>query len=92
MIPKTHNFAQWRNRYYHICKLEGISRNHSITSHGLRHERLNEIYETMTGEASPIKGGKTATIAEHLKNAARQEVAELAGHSRASIAGSYLGK
>ena len=69
-----------------------------ITSHGLRHERLNEIYQAVTGQASPIKtiyspGGdnENKTINSQMDQIARQEIAEIAGHSRLSIASAYIG-
>src|SRR5438477_9238500 len=48
MVPKNYNFKQWRNRYYYVCHQVGISRKDGITSHGLRHERLNEIFHAAT--------------------------------------------
>jgi integrase len=90
MVPEGYNFKEWKNRYYYVCHQAGISRKAGITSHGLRHERLNEIYKEVTGQDSPIKGGKV-TLNRDIDQAARQEVAEVAGHSRASIAGAYLG-
>lgn len=92
MIPKDFNFKQWKNHYYYICRQMGISRKDGITSHGLRHERLNEIYQEITGQLSPVKGGSTSAILEQVQNIAKQEVAEVAGHSRESISGAYIGK
>jgi hypothetical protein len=89
MTPSAYDFKQWRNHYYYVCHQAGISRKDGITSHGLRHERLNEIYQEIIGEASPIKGG--ALPDQTLAAIARQEVAEVAGHSRSSIAGAYIG-
>jgi len=91
MVPRSYDFKQWKNHYYYICREVGISRQDGITSHGLRHERLNEIYHDIAGVLSPIKGGATHDIDPHLNEAARQEVAEVAGHSRYSISGAYLG-
>ena len=45
LIPEDYNFKQWKNHYYYVCHQHGISRKDGITSHGLRHERLNEIYQ-----------------------------------------------
>jgi len=90
MTPTKYNFKQWRNHYYYICKLNGISRQDGITSHGLRHERLNEIYREMTGTESPIKD-KLILANRAIDQVARQEIAEVAGHSRASLAGAYIG-
>lgn len=92
ITPKNFNFKQWKNHYYYVCRQVGISRKDGITSHGLRHERLNEIYYELTGELSPIKGGVSSATDAHTSETARQEVAEIAGHSRESIAGAYIGK
>lgn len=92
MIPKDYNFVQWKNRYYYVCHQAGISRKDGITSHGLRHERLNEIYHQITGQLSPIKGGSTSAKNTHVHEIAKQEIAEVAGHSRASISRAYVGK
>lgn len=90
MTPTQYNFKQWRNHYYYICQQNGISREDGITSHGLRHERLNEIYREITGAESPIKN-KLASVNQVIDQVARQEIAEVAGHSRASISGAYIG-
>jgi integrase len=94
MIPARYNFKQWRNHYYYVCHESGISRKEGITSHGLRHERLNEIYQEITGQESPIKRAGDnfqKAVDEILEEVARQEIAETAGHSRASISGAYIG-
>lgn len=95
MIPADYTFKQWKDHYYYICHQNGISRKHGITSHGLRHERLNEIYQEITGHASPIKSREIAAGKsqrdEQLDRIARQEIAEVAGHSRDSIASAYIG-
>lgn len=90
MTPTQYNFKQWRNHYYYVCKQNGISRETGITSHGLRHERLNEIYREITGVESPVKNS-SVSISNESNQMARQEIAEVAGHSRASIAGAYIG-
>lgn len=91
LVPQEYDFKQWKNHYYYVCREVGISRQDGITSHGLRHERLNEDYQAITGQPSPIKGGSITAVDEQLCLAARQEVAENAGHSRISISPAYLG-
>jgi site-specific recombinase XerC len=59
------------------------------TAHGLRHGRLNTLYEESAGVASPVRGGPTVTTPASRE--ARQLVAEVAGHSRLRAAGAYLG-
>jgi hypothetical protein len=56
------------------------------------HERLNEIYFEITGQLSPVKNNGVSPIDTPIHHIARQEIAEVAGHSRESIAGAYLGK
>jgi site-specific recombinase XerD len=90
MTPKNCNFKQWKNHYYYVCRQIGISRKDGIISHGLRHERLNEIYRELTGQLSPVKID-TTNVTSPTDRAARQEIAEVAGHSRESIAGAYIG-
>lgn len=95
LIPANYSFKQWKNHYYYICRQHGISRQEGITSHGLRHERLNEIYQEITGQASPIKNhnhhAEQTPVNAQLDQIARQEIAETAGHSRHSISSAYIG-
>lgn len=91
MTPHTYNFKQWKNHYYYVCREAGISRKDGITSHGLRHERLNEIYKGITGKDGPIKQKTDDFPNPNLDKAARQEVSEVAGHSRESISSAYIG-
>lgn len=88
-IPENKSYAQWRNIYNYTMKKSGITKENGITSHGLRHERLNEVYRAKTGHDATIKGGVVQNpLADKI---ARQEVAEVAGHSREAIASAYLG-
>ncbi len=87
MTPRDFNFKQWKNHYYYVCRQAGISRKDGITSHGLLHERLNEMYQEMMGQPSPVKAGAGDTN----DAIARQEIAEVAGHSRKSISRAYIG-
>ena len=90
MVPRKYSYKEWRNRYYWIVRSHGINRKElGVTSHGLRHERLNEIYRGITGHDSTIKGGKADD--KQLDSLARHVVSEVAGHSREDIAGIYLG-
>jgi len=93
MVPNNYTAKQWKDHYYYICRQVGIDRKHGITSHGLRHERLNEIYAEITGNSSPIKQtDSNISIDNDLDKIASQEIAETAGHSRASISSAYVGK
>lgn len=60
-----------------------------VTGHGLRHGNLHELYEEVTGEPPPVRGG--GLVAVELDQAARLAVSARAGHSRLRAAGAYLG-
>jgi integrase len=78
------------NRFENVMKKFGITKNGlGVTSHGLRHEALLKQYETIAGEAAPIRGGPRPPKA--IERLARQECADLAGHAKKRAAASYLG-
>ena len=60
-----------------------------VTSHGLRHGNFHELYEDVTGEPPPVRGG--GLVPAELDRAARLAVSARAGHSRLRAAGAYLG-
>ena len=68
----------------------GLTRHdRGVTAHGLRHERLNDLYEEITGVASPVRGGTAPNRSDD--RTARQAVAQLAGHGRLRAASAYIG-
>ena len=78
-------------RFDYVLEKFGITlRERGATGHGLRHEVLNEVYQAVTGEASPVRGG--GAVSPALDRVARHAVAQLAGHSRLRAAGAYLGQ
>lgn len=88
LIPEGTSLKQWKNHFYYVVRRAGIRRSGlGVTSHGLRHEYLNQLYFSLSGSASPIKGGQAPGLIHH---AALQLVSEAAGHSRASKANAYL--
>ena len=82
--------AQVKNHYYHVLRSCGITRKDGIIGHGLRHGYANDRYQQISGEASPVRGGKTSD--RDTDQAARMEVAEELGHSRESVTTHYLGR
>jgi site-specific recombinase XerC len=60
-----------------------------VTMHGLRHGRLQAIYEEIAGSPAPVCGGGEAAPAQD--RAARQLVSQTAGHARLRAAAAYLG-
>jgi integrase len=89
-MPADRTKAQWRDHYYHVLAMHGVSKSDiGVTSHGLRHQFLQQMYERITGVPAPVK-----QIAERPTREAHQEamkrVVEAAGHSRATKANAYL--
>jgi hypothetical protein len=82
--------AQVKNHYYHVLRSCGITRAEGLTSHGLRHGYANDRYQQITGDLSPVRGGRT--LDTESDQAARLEIAEELGHSRGSVTTHYLGR
>jgi site-specific recombinase XerC len=77
-------------RFDYVLEKFGITlRERGATGHGLRHERLNDAYEGITGVPSPVRGG--GPVSPELDRAARLAVSQLAGHARLRASGAYLG-
>ncbi|TPQ30664.1 integrase domain-containing protein [Cupriavidus pinatubonensis] len=87
--PASYSINAWRSRYYDVLRKYGIyKKGLGVTSHGLRHQWLQEYYKTLTGVDAPVKGGKAPDLEAHRQ--AIQAVVEAAGHSKASKTGAYL--
>lgn len=83
--------AQIKNHYYWVMETCGITKRASgVTSHGLRHEYVNDRYEEETGVASPVRGG--SRVDRDADRAARLVIAEEVGHSREDVTTHYLGR
>jgi integrase len=89
-IPDGYTLTQWKNHYYEVLKRHGVTKaGLGITSHGLRHQYLQQMYELLTGVAAPVKGiGEKADIKLHRQ--AMKQVVEAAGHSRREKANAYI--
>jgi integrase len=89
-IPHGMTKQQWKWRYYKVLAKHGVTESGiGVTSHGLRHQYLQEMYERITGVAAPIKM-PSERVDREAHNAAMQRVVEAAGHSRATKANAYL--
>jgi site-specific recombinase XerC len=78
-------------RLDYVLEKFGITlRERGVTGHGLRHERLNDVYESVAGVSSPVRGG--GAVASALDRQARLAVSRLAGHARIRASGAYLGQ
>ncbi|MDF3831424.1 integrase domain-containing protein [Cupriavidus basilensis] len=78
-------------RFDYVMEKFGITASErGITAHGLRHEALIRRFgDEADGEAPPVRGG--GPLLPDKDRAARQAVAEMAGHRRLRAAGPYLG-
>jgi site-specific recombinase XerC len=74
---------------YVLAKLGITRKDLGVTGHGLRHGRLNDMYEDITGQPSSVRGG--GSVSETVDLQARLVVSAAAGHSRPKAAGAYLG-
>lgn len=90
LIPDSFKRRSWIRYVYRVYDKCGIGRKHGIVPHGLRHQYANDMYESLTGEKSPVRGGGTPAN-KQIENRVRLIVAEALGHSRKQISGAYLG-
>jgi integrase len=74
----------------HVLAKIGITKKKlGVTGHGLRHQKFNDDHERITGEPSPVRGGKP--VDPEVDKAARDYIAEIAGHGRRQIVSAYCG-
>lgn len=88
--PVGYSIARWRSHYNWVMQKFGVTRKGmGVTSHGLRHQWLQQYYEVQTGVPAPVKGSAERAAIEAHRQALRATV-EAAGHSRTSKTGAYL--
>lgn len=91
MIPVQYSLEQWRNHYYYVVREHGIRKDGlGVTSHGLRHQYLHQVWTRITGELPPVKGG--GAVDQDIAQLAMTTVVERAGHYDFKKSGAYLGK
>ena len=90
MIPPEYDLKQWLKHCYHVLGRHGVTRRDGLVSHGLRHQYANDLYEQLTGESSPVRGGEAVETDQNRR--AQREVSGRLGHARRSIATAYYGK
>jgi hypothetical protein len=61
-----------------------------VTAQGLRFEFANDLYESVAGARSPVRGGSDI-LDKARDEQARFEVTRALGHSRIAITGAYVG-
>lgn len=93
------------DRFSYVMKKLGITKEGmGVTAHGLRHQRLNDLFEEIAGVPSPVRqmtaaGGPVPSIADGIDKGddparwkqAQQIVSNVAGHGRLSISSAYTG-
>jgi site-specific recombinase XerC len=90
MGDPAHSLKSNLRRLDYAMRKFGLTRaERGVTMHGLRHGRLQALYEEITGVPAPISGGTSAP--PDLDREARLAVSARAGHARLRAAGAYLG-
>lgn len=84
------------DHFSYVMAKMGITRKDlGVTAHGLRHQRLNDIFEEVAGIPSPVRqaggGQRIVTGDPELWKQAQQKVSNVAGHARLSISSAYTG-
>jgi integrase len=78
------------NHFSYVLRRFGLSlKDRGATAHGLRHELFVQVWREQTGTEPPARGAGRAP--KEREDAARQDIAELAGHGRKRAAGAYIG-
>lgn len=79
-------------RMANIMQKFGITKKDmGVTLHGLRHEKMHTIYEEVTGQPCPVKGGVKGEVDPALDLLARNKMTQAAGHARLGITNAYAG-
>nr|WP_315591840.1 integrase domain-containing protein [uncultured Cupriavidus sp.] len=87
--PSSYNIKRWRSHYNAVLRKHGVyKKGLGVTSHGLRHGWIHQMYEELTGIPAPIKGGEAPELEAHRQ--AIQAIVLAAGHSKPSKSGAYL--
>jgi len=93
MIPAEKSLRQWESHYNYVLRKFGITRAElGVTSHGLRHEGANKMYEKITGEKSSVQGGSIPVTKKKLIEYAKDSISHQLGHARRDITSWYIGK
>lgn len=87
------NLEQAIRRFNYVAEKFGVTkRGLGITSHGLRHQHLNDLYEKLTGVPSPVRSNNlTADLDALTHDIARARISQEAGHTRLGISNAYIG-
>lgn len=91
LIPVGATYDMARNRFYYVVRLAGISKAMlGVTSHGLRHQYANDLYEELSGQPSVVRGA-SEILNRAADKAAREAVTQDLGHARLDVTPAYTG-
>jgi integrase len=92
MIPAHIKLVNWSVRFYYVCRKFGIARKNGLVPHGLRHQGANDAYERMTGNPTPVRGGRAPMDHERMRDIlARRQISHTLGHGRGKVTTAYMG-
>lgn len=92
MIPRGVSLKEWKSRWQRAMVKIGLTRRQlGVTPHSLRHSMLCRRFTQVSGHPAPVRGGELHKIDPGSDRAARDLIADLAGHSRRSVASAYIG-
>lgn len=84
-----HTALQAQHRFYYVVRKFGISKKElGVVAHGLRHQKVNDVFSEDAGGPSPVRGAEERPP---LDEDARRRAAHLLGHSRLQVTNCYLG-
>lgn len=84
-----HSAVQAQQRFYYVVRKFGISKKAlGVVAHGLRHQKINDVFLEEAGGPSPVRG---ANKRPPLDEEGRRKAARLLGHNRLQVTNSYLG-
>ncbi len=89
MIPPEFSLISFRHRIYGLTRRLGLTRQHGLNLHGLRHEYAVRRYADITGQPGPLQGDERVDPEKDLH--ARHVISRDLGHTRKYIVGAYVG-
>jgi hypothetical protein len=92
LVPRGWALTRWKDHYYYVCTTIGMTRRDlGVTSHSFRHGYSHEKYEQHAKVLPPVCNPEGPRADVHVDRAARDLVAQDAGHSRRRASSAYLG-
>lgn len=87
-----HSWMQAQRRFYYLMKKLGLTRRElGVTAHGLRHDKAQATYRSVTGKATPIEGADPKCFDRQSHWIATLKTSGLLGHGRPAVTTYYIG-